>query len=66
MRIVEPGRQQHRPFEHEAIAVPRGTEAIEQPLGRVPREEQIESLTLFTRKRQQASANRSAHVARFA
>jgi hypothetical protein len=57
MRIVKPCRYQHRPLEYEAIAVRRGAEAIEQPLGRVTHEEQIERLPLLARKGQQTSSN---------
>ena len=61
--FVEPGDQQHRAFQHEALTVWRQAQAVQQALQRIAGQQQVHRLASRMRQVQQALAHGGADVA---
>ena len=63
VRFIEPGGQQHRALEHEALTVRREAQPMQQAFQRVPGEQQFHGLAACMRQVQQALTHGRADVA---
>ena len=62
MRLVGPELKEHRPFEHEHVAMRRLAQAIEQPLQGIAGEHELEILVLLMGQVRQPLPHRRRQV----